>query len=287
MHLLLLSTLVTLVAAQDTCIVTTDNGHYDLTPLTASDDYTVEADGRTYYLNVCRAVSGELWNPKGVDNPQTVGARYRGEHGDYSMGNYNTTLRFEHNNPLLIYENGSPCAADMEVRTSTAIRFLCDNTVFGPGKPQLVASLPPGGGTPCAFFFEWRTHVACPGSPRTSIGSAVGLLVGMVLLFLFLIIGLLLAYRWYAMQKRGLDLLPRPSIGNFVEGFRDLRDFLRPTRDRWRDAPRYGGGRDYYETLAAEEENRPLTEDGSSRLSFEEGGEQNRPVNGPAEANAW
>lgn len=275
MHSLLALVLASFAVAQSTCIITTDNGHYDLTSLTAKDDYTVDADGRTYYLNVCRSVISELWNPKLIDNRELVGAKYRGEHGDYSMGEYNTTLRFEHNNPLLIYENGSPCAVDLTVKTSTAIRFLCDNTVFGSGQPQLVASLPPGSGTPCAFFFEWRTHVACPGAPRTSIGSAVGLVVGMVLLFLVLIFGLLLAYRWYAMQKRGLDLFPRPSLSNLVETFHDLRDFLRPTRDRWRDAPRYGGGRSYYETIAVEEEHRPLHEENSNRLSFEES--NNRP----------
>lgn len=276
--------------AQNPCIITTGRGHYDLTSLTAKKDYKVEADGRTYYLNVCHAVTGELWNLKGIDDAQHVGARYRGEHGDYSMGDHNTTLRFEHNNPLLLYDKGSPCATDMNVRTSTAIRFLCDNTVFGSGKPQLVASLPPGSSTPCAFFFEWRTHVACPGARKASIGSAVGLVVGMVLLFLIVIIGLLLAYRWFAMQKRGLQLFPQPSFQNLVEAFHDIKDFLRPTRDRWRDAPRYGGGRSYYETLDAEEENRPLHEQDGNRLSFEiETEHRDRPFDGPEDAsrNAW
>jgi hypothetical protein len=92
------------------------------------------------------------------------------------------------------------------------------------------------------------------------------------------------------MHKRGFDLLPRPSIKNLVEAFRDMKDFLHPTRDRWQDAPRYGGGRNYYESLAAEEENRPLNGENGNRLSFEgEGGDHTRPVDGPDEAthNAW
>jgi len=289
MGLLLFLMLSVLAIAQNTCIISTDSGHYDLTSLTAKQDYKVEADGRTYYLNVCRGIVEELWNPKGVNNSLLVGAKYRGEHGDYSMGEYNTSLKFEHNNPLLLYDNGSPCAVDMPVKTSTAIRFLCDNTVFGSGQPQLVTSLPPGSGTPCAFFFEWRTHVACPGAARSSLRSAVGLVVGMIALFSTLVIGLLLAYRWFAMQKRGSELFPRPSFHDLAITFRDVRDFLRPTRDRWQDAPRYGGERSYYETLAAEEENRPLNEEGEgNRLSFEDA-PRDRPVNGPVEAahNAW
>jgi hypothetical protein len=111
-----------------------------------------------------------------------------------------------------------------------------------------------------------------------------------VSLFLMVLVGLLLAYRWFAMQKRGLQLFPRPSFRNLTEAFHDIKDFLRPTRDRWQDAPRYGRGRSYYETLNAEEENRPLHEEGGNRLSFEdESDRRDRPVNGPEEAthNAW
>lgn len=90
------------------------------------------------------------------------------------------------------------------------------------------------------------------------------------------------------MKKRGLDLFPRPSLSNLSETFHDLRDFLRPTRDRWQDGPQYGGGRSYYETLAAEEENRPLHEENGNRLSFDdETGQDERPVDGPEENSAW
>lgn len=175
----------------------------------------------------------------------------------------------------------------MNVRASTAIRFLCDNTIFGSGEPLLVTSLPPGSGTPCAFFFEWRTHVACPTAPRTTLSSAIGLIIGLVLLFLFLLVALLLGYRRFAMQKRGIELFPRPSLGGFgvVE---TLRRWLRPTRDRWESQSRHGSGRSYYESLDAEEENRPLHE--GTRLSFEDDSHVNsRPFNGPEEAatNAW
>ena len=91
------------------------------------------------------------------------------------------------------------------------------------------------------------------------------------------------------MKKRGLDLFPRPSLSNLAEVFHELRDFFRPTRDRWRDGPRYGGGRSYYETIAEEEENRPLHEEnGNTRISFEDS-TTNRAVNGPEEAahNDW
>jgi hypothetical protein len=89
------------------------------------------------------------------------------------------------------------------------------------------------------------------------------------------------------MQKRGIELFPRPSLGGFgvVE---TLRRWLRPTRDRWESQSRHGSGRSYYESLDAEEENRPLHE--GTRLSFEDDSHVNsRPFNGPEEAapNAW
>jgi len=176
----------------------------------------------------------------------------------------------------------------MDVRASTAIRFLCDNTVFGSGKPLLVTSLPPNSGTPCAFFFEWRTHVACPSAPRTGLGSAVGLIIGLIILFLFFMVILLLGYRRFAMQKRGIELFPRPPLGGFGGAIEALRRCLRPTKDRWESQTRHSGGRSYYETLDAEEENQPLH--GDTRLSFEDDSHaNNRPFNGPEEAahNAW
>lgn len=45
------------------------------------------------------------------------------------------------------------------------------------GEPRLIAQLPPDDESSCAFFFEWRTHVACPtkkpGSGVISILAAV------------------------------------------------------------------------------------------------------------------
>ena len=90
------------------------------------------------------------------------------------------------------------------------------------------------------------------------------------------------------MQKRGLDLLPRPSLSNLSEIFHDLRDFLRPTRDRWQDASRHGNGRSYYETIEQEEESRPLHEGNENRSSIEDDNSGQRTLHaGEHEDNAW
>lgn len=81
---------------------------------------------------------------------------------------------------MSIMTGGSECPNARGMYASSAIRFICDTSVFGsgtwtvrrgyrnmnpeltttPGKPELVAQLPPDDSEACAFFFEWRTHVS-------------------------------------------------------------------------------------------------------------------------------
>ncbi len=83
---LLLLSLVSLATADSECTVTAADGYYDLTPLKAAKDYQVQANKRTFYLNVCRPVVDAVWNVKDVPDASKVGARFRADHGDFSMG---------------------------------------------------------------------------------------------------------------------------------------------------------------------------------------------------------
>ena len=80
--------------------------------------------------------------------------------------------------PYMYMMDGSPCpgAASSNLRASTAIRFICDSSIFSSGSPKLVAQLPPKDFESCAYFIEWRTpvslllhsHIPCTEPPSIS-----------------------------------------------------------------------------------------------------------------------
>ncbi|THH09823.1 hypothetical protein EW146_g8566 [Bondarzewia mesenterica] len=114
-----------------------------------------------------------MWNPN-VEHAENVAGFVRKGHGDFSIGEVNTTLLVRDNHPLLILTDGSPCPSAEHLRASTAVRFICDTSVFGSGNPQFVAQLPPDDASACAFFVEWRTHAQR--SPNARNGSITALI---------------------------------------------------------------------------------------------------------------
>ncbi|CAG8847551.1 35507_t:CDS:2, partial [Racocetra persica] len=56
------------------------------------------------------------------------------------------------------YKGDERCGNDFS-RTSL-IRFICDQTVDNSNPPKLIAIF-----EDCAFWFEWKTPIACPSSP--------------------------------------------------------------------------------------------------------------------------
>ncbi|ETW86750.1 hypothetical protein HETIRDRAFT_99194 [Heterobasidion irregulare TC 32-1] len=167
--------------------------------------------GTMIYGPFSRGVVHETWNPD-VAHPENIAAFTRRGHGDFSLGEVNTTLLVRDRHPLLILTGGSPCTGADHLRASTAVRFICDTSVFGSGKPRLVAQLPPNDESACAFFIEWRTHLACPTSEPSGFwgGLIVGMsMIALVLVMLYLVGGTL--YRRYVLQQRGFDQIPRVS----------------------------------------------------------------------------
>ncbi|EMD32523.1 hypothetical protein CERSUDRAFT_118565 [Gelatoporia subvermispora B] len=247
--LFLLWLCATAVVADETPCTAHDGGQfYDMSPLKSSKDYEFYSpSGEHFVINVCKPVSNDTWAVK-VDNPEDVAGFTRREHGDFSIGDANTTLLVRDGHPLLIMTEGSACPLASGMTASTAIRFICDTSVFGPGKPELVAQLPPDDASACAFFIEWRTHVACPTREKGSswgVFSILALILG-ILLALYLILGTL--YNRYVLQLQGLEQLPRFGfVGEFMEFLRSCAARVKDqSSDTWQSrgsgSGRWGSG---------------------------------------------
>ncbi|OCF42427.1 hypothetical protein I317_03802 [Kwoniella heveanensis CBS 569] len=194
------------------CTVTLDDGtHYDLSPLaSAQSDYIAKVGETSYNLNICRGVVGELHK---VDDPDTVGGYVRTDAGDFVLGRVHTNLTVSpmSNEPMYVITDGSACPLNPDAKASTAIRFICSPSDFNAGSPVLVATLPPQ--DPCHFFFEWRSHVACPTNPKASLGSGHYIAFGAILaIAIFTWFGGHTIYNRFYLKRRGLAQFPMPSL---------------------------------------------------------------------------
>lgn len=52
-------------------------------PISSKDYEFTTSGGHNFVLNVCKGVNQEVWN---IENPDTVGAFVRRDHGDFSIG---------------------------------------------------------------------------------------------------------------------------------------------------------------------------------------------------------
>jgi cation-dependent mannose-6-phosphate receptor len=195
------------VADEKPCTIHDGDNFYDLNKLSASKDYEFTSPGgHNFVLNVCRSVSHELWNLK-VTNPERVGGFIRRDHGDFSIGETNTTLAMKEGHPLLYMSGGSNCP-NSEYQATTAIQFVCDKSVFAAGQPELIAQVPDDDATACAFFIEWHTHFACPHGERGIFSSIVVVLILLILIFAMVYIVFMTLYNRYALHLSGFDQIP-------------------------------------------------------------------------------
>ncbi|KAJ7609184.1 hypothetical protein DFH06DRAFT_1485893 [Mycena polygramma] len=197
--------------------------YYDLNGLQVGKDYTLKtAGGHEMVLSACKSVSHETWGLK-VQDPALVGGFVRRDHGDFSIGQVNTTLSFSGRagHPHLTLSSGSKCL-DSNGKTiealhgSTEIEFICDPSA-GAGTPRLVAQLPPGGDdAACAFFFEWRTAAACATSEGVTFGGIIWFLFmsALILLGIYLVVGTL--YNYFMLGLAGTDALPRFTLAGML-----------------------------------------------------------------------
>ncbi|KAI0639853.1 hypothetical protein C8Q77DRAFT_1152794 [Trametes polyzona] len=188
-----------------------------------SKDYEFTSPGgKEYVLNVCQPVAQEAWAPK-VDKPEDVAGFTHRAHGDFSLGDVNTTVFVRDGHPVIT---------------------LTDVT---PGKPKLIATLPPDEDHACSFFVEWRTQMACPTSEGSVFGRIVAILaiVAAVLFALYMIGGIL--YNRYVLELQGLDQIPRFSYFSFGDTLQFIRECIGRVRagssDAWHS--RSFGGRSW------------------------------------------
>jgi len=166
-----------------------------------------------------------------------VGGFLREDRGDFSIGKANTTLQIRDGHPLLILTGGSKCPGGADLKASTAIRFICDRSVFSAGKPQLIAELPPQDEQACAFFIEWRTHVACPtAEPGGPWGIFAVVIMAVIGAFMLLLIFYIVYYRFVYTQRQlsqPRNLSFSSSLGAVFDYLHDLYDRVGFGRDRW------------------------------------------------------
>ncbi|KAF8079323.1 mannose-6-phosphate receptor binding domain-containing protein [Lyophyllum atratum] len=198
------------------CTIHDGGKYYDLNPLKANKDYELRTPGdHLLVINVCRPLVTETHGLKDV-NEAEVGGFVRGGHRDFSIGAVNTKLSIQESKPRITLTNGSYCKSkdgDTKIRASTVIEFVCDTATYGPGSPRLVAQLPPGDDEEaCAFFLEWRTHVACPTNEPAGAWGFFGFLFALLisLAVLYLVAGTI--YNRFVLNLRGVDQIPKFSL---------------------------------------------------------------------------
>ncbi|KAI9057072.1 hypothetical protein FKP32DRAFT_1584706 [Trametes sanguinea] len=225
-----------LVAADEKpCTTHADGNYYDLNRLAAKKDYEFKSPGgKDYVLNVCKSVSQEVWAPK-VDKPEDVAAFTRRAHGDFSLGDVNTTVLVRDGSPVITLTDGTRCSDEGSQVGSTVIRFICDSSA-GTGEPRLIATLPPDEDNACSFFIEWRSEMACPISEGGIFGRIIAVLaiVAAVLFALYMIGGTL--YNRYVLELQGFDQIPRFSFFSFTDTVEFFRDCVSRVKDRSSDA---------------------------------------------------
>ncbi|KAF8323793.1 mannose 6-phosphate receptor domain-containing protein [Clavulina sp. PMI_390] len=249
------------------CTAHSGQDYYDLNPLRQKTDFAVlpELGARNITLNICGPVIGETWK---LDEPDQVAGFYRGEHSDISIGRVNTTVSVVHGHPMLVFSDGTECQGSTGLKRSSIVRFICDQTVFGRGTPKLVAQLPPDDDAACAFFIEWRTHVACPTNKPGSHWGPIIVFAMIVLVTITCYFAAAVFYNRLVLGLRGREQLPTFSFA----GLTSLKDFLMSCFSR-RDTQRgqswgsWNGDRSGFGRLARDEEEEAIM---NGRFSIDE-----------------
>ncbi|PFH46052.1 hypothetical protein AMATHDRAFT_70700 [Amanita thiersii Skay4041] len=228
---LLLTQLSRLCSADDDpCTARRDGKFYDLNSLRASKDYELQTSGgQMLALNICGGILQDLFGSKDEDPSGFV----RRGHGDFSIGKVNKTLSLVDSGPRLTFTEGSQCKTKSDqvieqMRASSVIDFICDMTVFGTGKPRLVAQLPPDTEeAACAFYFEWRTHHACPTHESSLAWRIFTFLIVLILILLLAYTVLGTLYNRYVLRLRGFDQIPQFSIESMKYHGHEALDWIR------------------------------------------------------------
>lgn len=179
------------------------------------------------------------WSAGVPDNVDIAGL-VRKDHHDFAVGLVNTTLEMRGTELMLHLSNGSPCPGENNLYGSSSIRFLCDPSVYGAGKPMVISQFPEDDNQACQYTVEWRTHFACPTGERGLISGLIVFLVIIMMIFLMLLVVSSTLYNRFVLRKRGFDQLAWFSkvhlleLMDFcIELFRSTVDNVRSSGNRW------------------------------------------------------
>lgn len=143
--------------------------------------------GKNYTIGICSSPfkkhHSEITEIQDNLNSSLIGAYYvDAETKKYvSMGKYSTVPKFRGRKLTLTYENGSYCDiidnnTNQRLRKSTILTFTCDREMSA---RALVSYI--GQANECTYFFEIRSHHACPTAAKANNLAAVW-----IFLFIFL-----------------------------------------------------------------------------------------------------
>lgn len=133
-------------------------------------------NNRNFTLGIC----SNPYNYKGALDPEVnqtaVGGYFNNPNDNKltSIGEYATTPEFHGRKLTLTYTNGLYCpnlidaATGEKMRRSTIITFTCARDMMARASIHFVASA-----HDCTYFFEVRSHHACPMAPRSNDMAAV------------------------------------------------------------------------------------------------------------------
>lgn len=125
-----------------------------------------------------------------VDNTSLVGGFYSDPKTNkfYSIGDFSQEPVFRGRKLTLTYSGGSYCqgivnaTTNENLRKSTVLSFTCDREMLAKASISYIGSL-----HDCSFFFEVRSHHACPTAAKANN-------LAVIWIFLFILIAALAAY---------------------------------------------------------------------------------------------
>ncbi|KAF8639602.1 hypothetical protein AX16_010271 [Volvariella volvacea WC 439] len=233
-------------AEEKACTAHLNGKFYDLNPLRSSKDYEIKTlDGHLLVFNICGRINRDPFGMKDIDASKIAGFLRR-DHGDISIGALNTTITVFESHPRLTFLEGSPCKSQSDKdgqRASAVIDFVCDTSVFGVGKPRLVASFPPyDDENACGFAIEWRTQLACPTSEDGGGWGLIAILAVTILslLMFYAVLGTL--YNRFVLNLRGFDQIPQFSVESMRYHASEAWDWMKDVYANYRQN---GGFRSY------------------------------------------
>jgi cation-dependent mannose-6-phosphate receptor len=128
---------------------------------------------RNYTLGICANPMKKDHKFSGL-NSTLVGGYYIENNTYFSMGEFSTVPKFSGRKLTLTYENGSYCdnlidaKTGQKLRKTTIITFTCDRELLAKASVQFVAEA-----NDCTYFFEVRSHHACPTAPKANNLAAI------------------------------------------------------------------------------------------------------------------